>query len=26
MTTADRPEQRGDKREGIIVRVCAIGL
>jgi len=26
MTTTDRPEQRGDKREGIIVRVCAIGL
>jgi len=26
MTTADRPEQRGNKREGIIVRACAIGL
>jgi len=26
MTTADRPEQRGNKREGITVRACAIGL
>jgi len=26
MTTADRPEQRGNKREGITVRACAIEL